>query len=166
MDNPREELLRRAGASKREAFKLDDKDATAQALRETRQQFRSELERFAQAGSLLQESSNTIGYVFNEYLNYRGSLKKASQALSELKRRMETDDSYIWYSFLFFIAVVSFILSKRLGVLTIISWLVNWLFYIHSCITCFIPISNPLNASLANITIALNGTTPPSLEEL
>jgi len=90
----RQELLSKLGP-RRDAFKLDDKDAAAQALRETRLQMKSELDRLSQACSLLEESSTTMGGVFNEYLNYRGSLKRASQALTDLKRRMESDDMYV-----------------------------------------------------------------------
>ena len=132
------ELTEKLGL-RREAFKLDDKDAVAEALLQTKTQMRSEVGRFSQAGVMLEESSSTIGGVFNEYLNYRGSIKRASQALGELKRRMETDDLLIWYSFCFFLSSVAFILSRRIGLITLLNWLLGWSYTLYASIVSFVP---------------------------
>lgn len=156
----REELLGRLGP-RREAFKLDDKEATADGLRDVQRQMRSEFQRLTQTGSLLEESSSTIDSVNHEYLNYRVSIKRASAALSELKRRMESDDMYIWYSFCFFLSAVAFIVSRRLGLLTVLSWVANWLSHAITSLYSFAaPFINQLS------TTTSSNTTLPILEEL
>ena len=156
----REELLTRLGP-KREGFKLDDKEATAQGLRDVTLQMKTEYQRLTQTGSLLEESSSTIDSVNNEYLNYRVSIKRAGAALSELKRRMESDDMYIWYSFCFFISVVAFIVSRRLGLLTVLSWVTNWVSYALSTIYS---LTEPFLKTLS--TTPLPSNTTSIIEEL
>lgn len=71
----------------------------------------------------LVDSSGKISDVNKEYAdNYSGALKTASEAMTSLKRKIDTDDKFIWWSFIFFVAVCVFIILKRLMILSLSAW--------------------------------------------
>merc|ERR1712019_230952 len=72
-------------------------------LAETRNQMLTEFERFQDLTASLAGQSKTMSATQDQYQEYESKLKQASQKLGQLKRKMEDDTKYIWYSFSFFI---------------------------------------------------------------
>ncbi|KAF4662553.1 hypothetical protein FOL47_006192 [Perkinsus chesapeaki] len=108
--------------------KADDSGnrAAGRVLRRSVQQMRENVQRMRVTEDALTESSGKIKDVNDEYENnYSGALKTASEAMTSLKRRIDADDKYIWWSFLFFITVCVFIILKRLMIFSLTGWLLH-----------------------------------------
>ena len=118
----REELF----AGYRPNAKKDDREAETRALLATKSQLQSELGRFNAAQAKLEESSSTIFGIHSEYLDFRVSLKKAGEAVVALRRRIESDDRWIWWSFLYFMTVVAWVVSRRIGLVWVLSWFMRF----------------------------------------
>ncbi|CEM09962.1 unnamed protein product [Vitrella brassicaformis CCMP3155] len=91
-------------------------------LRETRQMMQTELQRMHQVTEALDHGSTTIGNTDEAYSAYGQRLQKAGALLSKLKRKTEMDSTFIWYAFLFFVAVCCYIILKRLRILSLTYW--------------------------------------------
>ncbi|CEM27206.1 unnamed protein product [Vitrella brassicaformis CCMP3155] len=82
----------------------------------------TELQRMHQVTEALDHGSTTIGKTDEAYSAYGQRLQKAGALLSKLKRKTEMDSTFIWYSFLFFVAVCCYIMLKRLRILSLTYW--------------------------------------------
>jgi hypothetical protein len=84
---------------------------------------------------VIDETSRTIGNVNDKYSEYKTKLASAANRLKELKTKMENDDKYIYYSFIFFLSVSGYIFLKRVKVIAITQWFAtgtykisNWIY--------------------------------------
>lgn len=84
----------------------------------------NELQRMRLTASVIEDSSKTIHSIDSRYSEYGKKLQSAGRSLKELKRRMESDDRYIYLSFLFFLFTAAWIFIKRVGIVRGIQWLV------------------------------------------
>ncbi|EER17376.1 conserved hypothetical protein [Perkinsus marinus ATCC 50983] len=97
--------------------------AAEKVMQRSVQQMRENVERMRLTEGALVDSSGKISDVNKEYAdNYSGALKTASEAMTSLKRKIDTDDKFIWWSFIFFIAVCVFIILKRLMIFSLSAW--------------------------------------------
>ncbi len=87
-----------------------------------RKEMETELQRMRSTTAVIEESSRTIGSVNEKYTMYGSSLSKATKTLKALKTKMENDDKYIYYSFVFFLCVSGYVLLKRVKVIAITTW--------------------------------------------
>lgn len=62
----------------------------------------------------------------DRYNTYADVLDSARQVLGQLKTKTESDTTYIWWSFCFFMAVVAYIVLKRLKVFRVIIFSASW----------------------------------------
>mmetsp|Transcript_47729 Transcript_47729/g.150073 ORF Transcript_47729/g.150073 Transcript_47729/m.150073 type:complete len:259 (-) Transcript_47729:66-842(-) len=85
-------------------------------LAETRDQLRNQYERMQGIATSLQEDSSKLRKTQDQYNTYESKLQYASQRLGQLKRKMDEDSRYIWWSFIFFLTVSGYICLKRLKV--------------------------------------------------
>jgi len=85
-------------------------------LSEARDQLRNEFERMKGIGSDLEEHSGKLRMTQDQYHMYDSKLAYASQRLGQLKKKMDEDSRYIWWSFYFFLSVAAYIFLKRLKV--------------------------------------------------
>ncbi|CAE8622272.1 unnamed protein product, partial [Polarella glacialis] len=90
------------------------------ALAGARDKMRDELQRMQYVAENLEGSSKTIGATKEQYQTYDSKLADAAKALGDLKRKTEEDSRYIWWSFGFFLAVVAYIVLRRLKVFAMI----------------------------------------------
>eukprot|EP00933_Yihiella_yeosuensis_P073046 TRINITY_DN8161_c0_g1_i1.p1 TRINITY_DN8161_c0_g1~~TRINITY_DN8161_c0_g1_i1.p1 ORF type:complete len:287 (-),score=60.93 TRINITY_DN8161_c0_g1_i1:129-989(-) len=90
------------------------------ALTEARDQMRHGLEHMTSVAQSLEASSKTIDATRSQYQTYDMKLADAAKALGDLKRKTEEDSKYIWWSFMFFLSVVAYIVLRRLKVFKMI----------------------------------------------
>eukprot|EP00927_Polykrikos_kofoidii_P054999 TRINITY_DN49315_c0_g1_i1.p1 TRINITY_DN49315_c0_g1~~TRINITY_DN49315_c0_g1_i1.p1 ORF type:complete len:249 (-),score=40.73 TRINITY_DN49315_c0_g1_i1:203-949(-) len=110
-------------ASKSQA---ENDQAETNALIKTRNRMKEEMERMESVASTLSSSSKTLNATKNEYNNYASTLDSASKVLGALKSKTEEDAKYIWWSFLFFLSVVAYIVLRRLKVFKMIFMGASW----------------------------------------
>ena len=89
----------------------------------------NELQRMRATASVIDDSSKTIKSIDSRYSDYTNSIRSAGRALKELKRKMESDDRYIYLSFCFFVFTAAWIFMKRIGLVRLIHWLISNGFY-------------------------------------
>eukprot|EP00439_Symbiodinium_sp_Y106_P050373 s2483_g6.t1 len=94
------------------------------ALQAARDKMQEELHRMQYES--LEGSSSTIGKTQTAMQEYDSKLASAAKALGQLKRRMEEDSRYIWWSFYFFLAVVAYIVLRRLKVFKMMYYGASW----------------------------------------
>merc|ERR1712232_1160137 len=90
--------------------------AEVQKLTQTRDRMRNVVGQMETGMEHLEVSSKSIGSTQDQYRIYDEKLASASAVLGHLKKKTEQDSKYIWWSFLFFISVVVYIVLKRLKV--------------------------------------------------
>ncbi|CAE7223430.1 unnamed protein product, partial [Symbiodinium sp. CCMP2456] len=130
----RERLLSPAESSDGLRKRKDAKVASAEdaersevlALQAARDKMQEELHRMQYVGESLEGSSSTIGRTQTAMQEYDSKLASAAKALGQLKRRMEEDSRYIWWSFYFFLAVVAYIVLRRLKVFKMMHYGASW----------------------------------------
>lgn len=104
-------------------------------LLNARRDMETELQRMRSTTAVIEESSKTIGSVNEKYTLYGASLSKASKTLKALKTKMENDDKYIYYSFLFFLFVSGYVFLKRVKIIAITSWFATKMYGVTSWVT-------------------------------
>lgn len=82
----------------------------------------------------LDDTSKGIRKTKDQYETYSEKLRSASQVLGHLKRKTEEDSRLIWWSFFYFIAVVSYIVLRRLKVFKMIFVGVSWTWWSGSTV--------------------------------
>ncbi|CAL1130863.1 unnamed protein product [Cladocopium goreaui] len=112
------------GAKKRQVLKAktqaEAEHSEVLELKSARDEMRNQLERMHYVNENLQDSSRTIGKTQDALQEYDSKLASAAKALGQLKRKTEEDSRYIWWSFYFFMAVVAYIVLRRLKVFKMI----------------------------------------------
>ena len=104
-----------------ESSSTDETNRRGQLLN-ARREMETELKRMRSTAAVIEESSKTIGSVNDKYALYSSSLAKASKTLKALKTKMENDDKYIYYSFVFFLCVSGYVFLKRVKIIAITGW--------------------------------------------
>eukprot|EP00922_Rhytidocystis_sp_ex-Travisia-forbesii_P023094 GHVS01033915.1.p1 GENE.GHVS01033915.1~~GHVS01033915.1.p1 ORF type:complete len:160 (-),score=20.32 GHVS01033915.1:145-624(-) len=84
------------------------------SLLETKAMMLNELERMHVTHEHLVKSSKHISQNDQIFAQYASAASSAGSLLSYMKRRSEMDSLWVWYSFVFFVAVCVFIIGKRL----------------------------------------------------
>ena len=120
--------------SKNDAASRSDVTRESQLLH-ARKEMETELQRMRSTTAVIEESSRTIGSVNEKYTMYGSSLSKATKTLKALKTKMENDDKYIYYSFVFFLCVSGYVLLKRVKVIAITSWFASKFYGVGNWIT-------------------------------
>lgn len=114
----------------------------------------NELQRMRVTASVIEDSSKTIHSIDSRYNDYRNAINSAGKALKQLRKKMESDDRYIYFSFLFFIFTAGWIFMKRIGILRMVHWLAAQGFYGASYIADFtggvvVNVEQPMSTALA-----------------
>ena len=104
---------------------VSEKQVRQQHMLQARKEMQTELHKLRTTASVIEESSKSIGSVRSKYQAYKLSIANASNTLKQLKTKMENDDKYIYYSFLFFLCVSGYIFLKRVKIITITQWFVS-----------------------------------------
>lgn len=121
----------RAGKpTKHSSAAMKSKDENDQAevasLLRSRDRMHETFGRMAAAGDGLEKSSSRISDTQDAYNTYSIKLASASKALGHLKKKTEEDSKYIWWSFIFFMITVAYIVLRRLKVFRIIFAGASW----------------------------------------
>jgi len=82
----------------------------------------------------LNSQSASINSMKDKYGFFGEKLEAASKLLGDLKRRSEEDTRYIWWSFVFFLSVVAWIVLRRLKVFKMIYLAGSWTWWSGSSI--------------------------------
>lgn len=96
------------------------------SLARTRDKMQTELQRMNAITETLEHTSSTIKGTRTQYKTYNSALATASKVLGDLKRKTEDDSKYIWWSFLFFLSVVAYIVLRRMKVFRMIYLGFSW----------------------------------------
>jgi protein transport protein SEC20 len=118
---PRGEVLGRAD------LLAQSRDAT-ESLARTRNLMMKEVSRFGEVNSILVADSEKLRAVGNEYTEYGSTLQVSQNLTKNMQRREQTDRILLGFGFLFFLAVVLYILKRRLmPFFSPIGWFVEFL---------------------------------------
>jgi len=122
------EAPKKRQASSQEEVEHEETRALAQGLEQLRgtQSFMTEV------GSELSKSSAGISIIKDRYSTYADVLDSASKVLGQLKTKTESDSTYIWWSFCFFMSVVTYIVLRRMKVFKIIFFGANSTWWVGS----------------------------------
>ena len=127
---------------------LVDSENRNRNLMQAHSEMANELQRMRVTASVIEDSSKTIHSIDSRYNDYRNAINSAGRALKELKKKMESDDRYIYFSFLFFIFTAGWIFMKRVGIVRVVQWLAAKGFYGATYIAEFFG-GEPLSTALA-----------------
>jgi hypothetical protein len=132
----------------------------AMHLSEARREMQSELQKMRVTADVIESSSKTLGTVHGRYITYKEKLASAGDALRALKRRMETDDKYIYWSYMFFLSVSGYIVLKRFRILSVVYWFLVKTFALGSwTVDKFIAEEIPSSTEIQDIS----GISSPSM---
>lgn len=146
----------------------EESRALAQGLESLRgtQSFMTEV------GSELSRSSSGIATIKDRYSTFGQALDSATKALGQLKTKTESDSTYIWWSFIFFMSVVTYIFLKRLKVFKVLYYSTSWTLrgssaiggYLQDAINGIISLIpqdavDGVNSMLPQVQDAINGVT-------
>jgi hypothetical protein len=134
-------------------------------LLQARQEMQTELHRMRSTAAVIDDTSRTIGTVKDKYNDYKTKLASAANRLKELKSKMESDDKYIYYSFIFFLTVSGYVFLKRVKVIAITQWFALTTYRITGWVFGSVMPSTTSTGSDYNIptttTTTTTGWTPP-----
>lgn len=127
----REDLLGGSGYTVRKDKdgKLPASTQRNQQLLQARSEMEAELFRLRSTAVVISDTSGTIQSINSQYGVYRSKLTSAANALKGLKKKMESDDKYIYWSYVFFLFTAVWIFLKRVKVIGITQWLVKSGYY-------------------------------------
>ena len=101
----------------------------AHHLLQARGEMETELQRLRSTAAVISETSTTIGSINHQYGVYQSRLVSAANALKNLKKKMKSDDSYIYWSYLIFLFTSCWIFLRRVRVIGFIQWITSKGFY-------------------------------------
>jgi hypothetical protein len=83
----------------------------------------TELERMRSTAAVVSATSTTISSINTQYSTYQERISSAARTLRHLKNKIESDDRYIYWSYLVFMASALWIFLKRVKIVAITEWL-------------------------------------------
>ncbi|KJP88206.1 hypothetical protein AK88_02153 [Plasmodium fragile] len=111
-----------------------EKKQTDANLKDTKQMMIEEINRMKSVRSELLESSHKLRKQDQIFYMFESKIKSSTELLFSLKKKAQHDTRYVWYSFLFFLSVCSYIILRRLGIIwaliTIIKLLLSLILYL------------------------------------
>lgn len=149
----RNELLGSQSDETAHAPREDSDTARKSQLLNARREMETELQRMRSTTTVIEESSKTIGSVNEKYTLYGTSLSKATKTLKALKTKMENDDKYIYYSFLFFLCVSGYVFLKRVKIIAISSWFAAKMYGVTSWATGFLGSDVPITTQAPTVAV-------------
>lgn len=100
--------------------------AEVSSLLRSRDKMSETFGRMSAVGDILDGSSQRLSQANDQLVEYGSKLDSASKVLGNLKRKSEEDSRYIWWSFLFFLSVVAYIVLRRLKVFRMLFFGASW----------------------------------------
>ena len=140
----------------------DGETARKSQLLNARREMETELQRMRSTTAVIEESSRTIGSVNEKYTFYGSSLSKASRTLKALKTKMENDDKYIYYSFVFFLCVSGYVFLKRVKIIAITTWFAAKMYGVTNWIRGSSLSSHEIPITTTHSPIRVDTTLPPN----
>lgn len=104
------------------------------AMQQNRDALRHSYSMMSNVSDSLNSQSQSISSMKDKYGFFGEKLDAASKLLGDLKRRSEEDTRYIWWSFIFFLSVVAWIVLRRLKVFKMIYLAGSWTWWSGSSI--------------------------------
>jgi hypothetical protein len=134
-----------------------------QHLMQAHNEMETELYRLKSTAAVISDTSATIMSINSQYGLYQSRLVSAASALKSLKKKMKSDDSFIYWSYLAFLLTAGWIFLKRVRVVGAVHWLTSKGFYGANYIFQFIEEANTTDVSPATQTHTV--TSPPVMQE-
>lgn len=127
----RKELFGGSGNTfrKEQDSKLPASTQRNQQLLQARSEMEAELFRLRSTAVVISDTSGAIQSINSQYGVYRAKLASAANALKGLKKKMESDDKYIYWSYGFFLFTAVWIFLKRVKIIGITQWFIKSGYY-------------------------------------